>query len=109
MHITLTQIGAAFDALGDDEQIQLVEYLADRMACGEGVDLRECAREYADHNLEFTSLPDGSFDCREAEYEALVDSLAYSPRWAPSVIARHKEVRDAQLERALTRSVRRAA
>lgn len=97
------QFTAAFDALRGDEQIQLVEHLAERMVCADGMDLRECAAEYADQYLPCTRLRDGSFHYDEEEREWLIDSLAYDASWSPSIIAQHREIRDSQLERAFMR------
>lgn len=104
--MTLQEFTAAFDTLADDEKIQLVEYLADRMDYADGIDCREAAIQYADDNIERWPLPDGSFDYDEAERDGLIDSLAYCFTWAPATIAKHKEVRDAQLERAFARRVK---
>ena len=69
MPFTLTDLEAVFAQLGADGQIQLIDHLARKMDCAEGIDTKACAEQYADNECRW--------DATDSEREAVVESVLY--------------------------------
>ena len=95
MPFTLTDLESVFEALGADGQIQLIDHLARRMDCADGIDVKACAEEYADTQCRW--------DATDAEREAVIEGVLFPTVTEPG--SAHKPIMDHAL--AIAERVRR--
>ncbi len=69
MTFTLADLEAVFAQLGADGQIQLMDHLARKMDCADGINIRACAEEYADTQCRW--------DASDSEREAVIERVLY--------------------------------